>query len=72
MMQQPFGGSWTEQKLSALQGYLSQYTLIFNKNSAARFYSTHYVDAFAGTGYMQRPEWARFAVSFYTASAIHS
>jgi three-Cys-motif partner protein len=54
--QELFGGSWTEEKLSALQKYLSAYTQIFTSNPAAQYYSTHYVDAFAGTGYMQRPE----------------
>lgn len=56
MTQQAFGGSWTEQKLSALQDYLSAYTRIFKSNPAARYYTTYYGDAFAGTGYMQRPE----------------
>lgn len=56
MTPQAFGGNWTEQKLSALHGYLSAYTHIFRKNPSARFYTTHYVDVFAGTGYMQRPE----------------
>lgn len=54
--QELFGGSWTEEKLSALDKYLSAYTQIFTSNPAAQYYSTHYVDAFAGTGYMQRPE----------------
>lgn len=51
--QQEFGGSWTQQKLELLQKYLSAYTKIFNRNERARFFRTTYVDAFAGTGYMQ-------------------
>lgn len=64
MTQQAFGGSWTEQKLSALQDYLSAYTRIFSKNPKALHYKTHYVDAFAGTGYMQRPEISRSRTFF--------
>jgi three-Cys-motif partner protein len=45
-----FGGSWTQQKLDALSKYLRAYTIIFQKNPRARFFTTSYVDAFAGTG----------------------
>lgn len=48
--QQAFGGAWTRQKLDVLDKYLHAYTKIFNKNPRAKFYSTSYVDAFAGTG----------------------
>lgn len=50
-----FGGSWTQQKLEVLSKYLSAYTRIFAKNSKAQFYTTSYVDAFAGTGVIVRP-----------------
>lgn len=46
----PFGGSWTDQKLSTLQSYLEAYRRIFTKNVNARYFKTIYVDAFAGTG----------------------
>jgi three-Cys-motif partner protein len=45
-----FGGNWTEEKLSRLRKYLQAYTKVFDKNERARFLTTHYVDAFAGTG----------------------
>lgn len=54
--QQEFGGNWTQQKLELLQKYLSAYTRIFDRNERARFFRTTYVDAFAGTGYMQIAE----------------
>lgn len=50
-----FGGSWTQQKLELLSKYLSAYTKIFRKNPKAQFYTTTYVDAFAGTGVIVRP-----------------
>lgn len=46
-----FGGDWTEQKLGALSKYLKAYRTIFDKNPYARYFTTNYVDAFAGTGY---------------------
>jgi three-Cys-motif partner protein len=51
-----FGGAWTQQKLLALSGYLQAYTRIFKRNPRARYYSISYVDAFAGTGTLRRPE----------------
>ncbi len=45
-----FGGDWTEEKLERLRKYLSAYMQIFTKNVWAARYTTHYVDAFAGTG----------------------
>lgn len=45
-----FGGDWTEEKLNRLALYLPAYTKIFHVNEAARYLSTHYVDAFAGSG----------------------
>lgn len=46
-----FGGSWTQEKLNRLEKYLSAYMNIFKTNPYARRYTTHYVDAFAGTGF---------------------
>jgi len=59
--QTSFGGAWTQQKLGALAKYLKAYATIFKKNPKARFYSISYVDAFAGTGELQRPEPGKFA-----------
>jgi len=46
-----FGGQWTDEKLERIRKYLTAYTTIFNANEQARFLSTTYVDAFAGTGH---------------------
>jgi three-Cys-motif partner protein len=50
MKQQLFGGDWTQEKLQCLTKYLHAYTTIFQSNPQARYYTTVYVDAFAGTG----------------------
>jgi three-Cys-motif partner protein len=42
-----FGGSWTDQKLAVLEGYLAAYTTALQK---AKF-TKGYIDAFAGSGY---------------------
>jgi three-Cys-motif partner protein len=54
--QSMFGGQWTQQKLELLSKYLRQYMKIFKSNSKAQFFETNYVDAFAGTGEIPRPE----------------
>ncbi len=46
-----FGGPWTEQKLGVLRKYLEAYLKIFHGNPRAQFFTTHYVDAFAGCGH---------------------
>ena len=51
-----FGGGWTEEKLDLLTKYLNAYVTIFAKNPQARFFHTVYVDAFAGAGYIRRPQ----------------
>ncbi|HEY5704615.1 MAG TPA: three-Cys-motif partner protein TcmP [Terrimicrobiaceae bacterium] len=51
-----FGGDWTRTKLEILQGYLKAYSAIFNGNEQARYFQTWYVDAFAGTGYVDFKE----------------
>jgi three-Cys-motif partner protein len=53
-----FGGNWTQQKLEILSKYLRAYRKIFEKNDRARYFRITYVDAFAGTGVIPRPEWA--------------
>ena len=44
-----FGGSWTEDKLTILEGYLDAYTTAL-KNQA---FELVYLDAFAGTGWIE-------------------
>jgi three-Cys-motif partner protein len=46
-----FGGDWTEEKLERVRAYLEQYMKIFKKNPSAAYFSTIYVDAFAGSGF---------------------
>lgn len=53
---QTFGGSWTEKKLNLLTKYLKAYVTIFTRNPRARLLHTVYVDAFAGAGYIPRPQ----------------
>jgi three-Cys-motif partner protein len=45
-----FGGNWTNEKLERVRKYLLEYTKIFEGNERARYFTTIYVDAFAGTG----------------------
>ena len=51
-----FGGDWTREKLDVLEKYLKAYLIIFTRNPKAQFFRTVYVDAFAGAGYIRRPE----------------
>ena len=51
MKKQRFGGDWTATKLECLSKYLRSYSVIFHSNSSARYFTTTYVDAFAGSGY---------------------
>lgn len=46
-----FGGPWTQEKLTRLEKYLRAYMTIFTENERARWFTTSYVDAFAGTGH---------------------
>jgi three-Cys-motif partner protein len=46
-----FGGAWTQEKLERLSKYLSAYMKIFKGHERARWFTTYYVDAFAGTGF---------------------
>lgn len=53
MVEQMYGGPWTEEKLTRLRKYLEAYTQIFTKNPAAASFRRVYVDAFAGSGTRQ-------------------
>jgi len=50
MPEHRFGGTWTDEKLARVAKYLSAYTTIFRANERARFFTTIYIDAFAGSG----------------------
>jgi three-Cys-motif partner protein len=50
MAKHVFGGDWTADKLERVRKYLCAYTTIFKKNVRASYFTTSYVDAFAGTG----------------------
>ena len=47
-MTNEFGGDWTRSKLEILESYLDRYTTVMKRNS----FHLWYVDAFAGTGYV--------------------
>lgn len=47
---QSFGGMWTEKKLKILRDYLEAYTTALKE----RKFSLLYIDAFAGTGYVEQ------------------
>jgi three-Cys-motif partner protein len=65
MIEQIFGGNWTEDKLSRLEKYLLAYRSIFTGNIAARFFTTWYVDAFAGTGIRFAPEQSKRELTLF-------
>jgi len=50
MSKHVFGGDWTSDKLERVRKYLCAYTTIFKMNVRASYFTTIYVDAFAGTG----------------------
>jgi three-Cys-motif partner protein len=50
MTEHSFGGGWTEDKLSRLGKYLTAYRTIYARNERAKYFTTWYVEAFAGTG----------------------
>jgi three-Cys-motif partner protein len=50
MAKHVFGGDWTSDKLERVRKYLCAYTTIFKNNPRAAYFTTIYVDAFAGTG----------------------
>lgn len=48
-----FGGDWTREKLKRLEDYLPPFMTIMRGNpTAAKYFQTVYIDAFAGTGYV--------------------
>jgi three-Cys-motif partner protein len=51
-----FGGEWTDDKLQRLRKYLHAYLSVLKGTKARGFYTTIYVDAFAGTGYRSPTE----------------
>jgi three-Cys-motif partner protein len=51
-----FGGDWTQQKLQVLSKYIRAYRMIFDRNEHAKYFRVSYVDAFAGTGVIPRPD----------------
>src|SRR6266581_9502173 len=51
---QKFGGDWTEQKLQILDHYLTEYCKIFQVSPRAKYFDTIYVDAFAGSGLIEK------------------
>jgi len=50
MAKHEFGGDWTTDKLERVRKYLHEYMKIFSRNPRAQYFTTTYVDAFAGTG----------------------
>jgi three-Cys-motif partner protein len=52
MIQQSFGGDWTEEKLNRIRKYLVAYATIMSKYN----FRYAYIDAFAGTGYRELKE----------------
>lgn len=51
MAKHEFGGGWTTDKLDRVRKYLCAYVTIFTRNPKAQYFTTVYVDAFAGTGH---------------------
>lgn len=55
MAKHEFGGDWTTDKLERVRKYLCAYMTIFTSNPKAQYFTTIYVDAFAGTGHRTGP-----------------
>jgi three-Cys-motif partner protein len=66
-----FGGGWTEEKLNLLTKYLKAYIRIFTANPWARLLHTVYVDAFAGAGYIHRPQKDATQIDLFDDLAAH-
>ena len=60
-----FGGDWTVQKLNILKGYLDAYTTALKRQP----FSLVYIDAFAGTGYVELGQGSAEAKKFIEGSA---
>jgi len=74
MVKDTYGGKWTERKLTSLRKYLAAYRTIFTRNPKAKYFTTWYVDAFAGTGKRatkEQPATPLFA-EFYRDADGHS
>lgn len=62
-----FGGDWTTEKLDRVRKYLCEYMKIFSQNQKAQYFTTIYVDAFAGTGHRVDPAHAKSNAGFFEA-----
>ena len=77
-MEQAFGGSWTEQKLVAVEKYLRAYTTLMRSNERAKHFRITYLDGFAGSGRGYRNSGSLFEnlqgeeEDFYVGSAIRA
>ncbi len=59
MVEQQFGGNWTEDKLERVRKYLKAYTTIMNNQrdkNGNLIFKFAFIDAFAGTGYRELVE----------------
>lgn len=63
--EESFGGDWTVQKLNILKGYLDAYTTALKRQP----FSLVYIDAFAGTGYVELGKGSTEARKFIEGSA---
>ena len=60
-----YGGQWTFEKLDILESYLDAYTTVLKKTS----FKLVYIDAFAGTGYINPVKGNKDAKYFIAGSA---
>lgn len=76
-MSNRFGGEWTVKKLECVKRYLDAYVKVMKNQHN---FATHYIDAFAGTGYVdlrsEQPDeptlWDEFAEAEEGADAFLS
>jgi three-Cys-motif partner protein len=59
---QLFGGNWTEQKLDMLRKYLIEWAKVLKNQPFERVY----IDAFAGTGYREKP-FVKYDTGFFAS-----
>lgn len=67
MAKHEFGGDWTADKLERVRKYLCAYMTIFSQNPKAQYYTTIYVDAFAGTGHRVNSRRAEVGAELFEA-----
>jgi three-Cys-motif partner protein len=65
-----FGGTWTQDKLNMVAKYLREYMKIFKANERAMYFSTYYVDAFAGNGHRKDPDQSQDQCLFGDLDAV--